>query len=116
LAGVADRARRRVVQARDGAQQRGLARAVGADQGVDLTGVDGERDAGQRTELAVVHHEVAHLKQRRPAACLILLRSIRQALGWYGGSAPRGIAAAGHWPSPPSSTAWIVEASTSLPR
>ena len=47
------------LQAGHGAQERGLARAVGADEGDDLPLVDVEGDVAQREPLAVGHVEVA---------------------------------------------------------
>src|SRR6202020_754117 len=55
---------RGLVQARDRAQQRGFARAIRADDRVDVTGEYPQAHPGQGAELAVVHGEVAHLQQR----------------------------------------------------
>ena len=48
-----------------GAEERGLAVAVGADDGDDLPRRHLERDAGERLRVAVEHVERAHLEQRR---------------------------------------------------
>ena len=64
-----DRARGRLVQAGDRAQQRRLARAVRADDRVDLAGEHPQRDPVQGPQLPVVHDQAADLQQRRPAAC-----------------------------------------------
>ena len=44
-------------------EERGLAGAVGADQAVDLTLVDGERDLGQRVQAAEAFADVAGFEQ-----------------------------------------------------
>ena len=62
LAVEQDRALGRGVQARDRAQQRRLARAVGADDRVDLAGEHPQRDVFERLQLPVVHREIADLK------------------------------------------------------
>ncbi len=54
-------------QAHDGAEQRRLARAVGADDGDDLARIQGQRDLTDRFHLAVVDAEIAHLEQRAHA-------------------------------------------------
>ena len=43
----------RTDQAADRAQRRGLARAVGADEGDELAGLDGQRDVANRDEVAI---------------------------------------------------------------
>src|SRR5204863_2495492 len=58
--------------AEDRPQRRRLAGAVGPDQGDDLTGRDGERDAAERSDVAVVRVDVRELKHagsRRDGAC-----------------------------------------------
>ncbi|GAA2673605.1 hypothetical protein GCM10010412_054150 [Nonomuraea recticatena] len=53
-----------VEQARQGAQESGLARAVGAEQRDDRAGRHGETDAAQHEHHIVVHDlEIANLKQ-----------------------------------------------------
>jgi hypothetical protein len=51
-------------EAEDGAQRRGLARAVGADQRHDLPGLDGQRDPAQRPDIAVVSVNVGKFEHR----------------------------------------------------
>ena len=53
LALPGNRAGRRPHQSRDGAERRGLAGAVAADQGYDLTHLDAERNALQHLDMAV---------------------------------------------------------------
>ena len=109
-----------LVQAGDRAQQRGLARAVRADDRVHLAGEHPQRDVVQRPQLAVVHGEVADLEQgasrwppgpflggrlppRRPSlavqasrglSCLVVLGSLPHA-------PPRSPPAVCHWRSRP---------------
>src|SRR5690242_12683146 len=78
-----------MVQPGDGPQQGRFSGAVGPDEGVDLAGEDRQRDAGKRAQLPVVHDEVADLEER---------------CAFTGTDTHRG--------SPSSSTASIVEAST----
>jgi hypothetical protein len=55
----------RLLDARDGADERGLAGAVGADDGHDLALGHVERDRRERLRVAVVEIEVADLEHRR---------------------------------------------------
>src|SRR6266403_1531253 len=48
----------------DGAQERGLARAVGSDQAHELAFAHLERDAVQEDGLVVANHQVLDLKER----------------------------------------------------
>src|SRR5215472_12440337 len=73
------RPRARVVQARDRAQQRRLARAVRADDRIHLAGKHPQRDPVQRPELAVVHDKLADLQQRAPVLCPLAHGSLRSA-------------------------------------
>jgi hypothetical protein len=57
------RPRARLLDAGDGADQRTLARAVGADDGHDLALGDLERHAGQRLGVAVEEVEVLDLEK-----------------------------------------------------
>jgi len=57
LAGENHRPRHPAQEARDGAQQRRLAGAVGTEQRDDLTGADGEIDAVQHADLAIAGGE-----------------------------------------------------------
>ena len=50
-------------QAGHGAQQGGLAGAVGAEQRDDLAGADRELDVAQHDDLAVAGRQAAHLQQ-----------------------------------------------------
>src|SRR5690606_41109954 len=54
-----DRPAARLQDAGDGADQRGLAGAVGADERDDLAGADLEADAVERLRVAVEHRQVA---------------------------------------------------------
>ena len=58
-----DSAARRLLDAVDGADQRALAGAVGADDGHDLAGGDLERDVGQRLGVAVEEVEVLDFQE-----------------------------------------------------
>ena len=60
----AQRAARRLLDAVDGADQRALARAVGADNGHDLAGGDLERHSAERLRIAVVEVEAVDLEER----------------------------------------------------
>ena len=60
-----DAARGDASEAGDGSQHGGLARPVGADEADDLALGDGQRDALERLDLAVVDVEILHLKQHR---------------------------------------------------
>ena len=60
------RARRQRPQPRDRPHHRGLARAVGAEQGDQLALAHHQRDAVQRLDPAVVHDDVADLEQDGP--------------------------------------------------
>jgi hypothetical protein len=62
LAVEQDRARRRAVQAGDGAQQGRLARAVRADDRVDLAGEYPQRYRVKGPELPVMHDQVANVQ------------------------------------------------------
>src|SRR5690606_12406537 len=69
LAVEADRTRGRRVDAADHVEQRGLARAVGADQAMDDIGLHGERYVGERLDAAerkghVVDGKHAYLARR----------------------------------------------------
>ena len=55
------------IEARDGAQEGGLARAVGADHRGDLAFLQLEVDAEQRLEVAVVGGQAARREQRQPS-------------------------------------------------
>ena len=59
-----DRAARQLFDAMDGADQRALARSIGADDGHDLARGDLERDIGQRLGVAIVEVEVVDLQER----------------------------------------------------
>ena len=65
-AGVDDAAGRRQ-QSHHRAEQRRLAGAVGADDGDDLTGIDGERDAAHGLRLAVGDRQIGDIEQRHHA-------------------------------------------------
>ena len=67
-------ARKRSHDARDGFQQRGLARAVGAEDRHDLAAPDVEGDAVERAMLAIGQAEIGDLKHRRPPRRDRLLR------------------------------------------
>ncbi|MNT49447.1 hypothetical protein D3C72_1863030 [compost metagenome] len=56
------RARRRPVRAADEVEERGLARTVGADDGVDLARLDGGADVVDRRQAAKTFGEVFDLK------------------------------------------------------
>ncbi len=64
----ADRAARRAVHPGDGADQRGLAGAVRADDGDDLALGDLERDAVERLRVAVEEIEIADGEHHEAAA------------------------------------------------
>ncbi len=51
------------MQSRDGAQQRRLTGAVGANHRQDLTGLDTQRDVVDGAELSVMHREFGDLEQ-----------------------------------------------------
>ena len=58
------RPRGMAMRAGDGAEQRGLAGAIGADQRDRLAGLDRERDAAHRLQLAVARLEPLDREQR----------------------------------------------------
>ena len=78
LAVVEDGAVRRRRQAADGAEQRGLAGAVGAEQGDDLALVDVEVDVEQHLHRPVVHVDVAAHEELRVAALFGFARDLRR--------------------------------------
>jgi len=51
----------------DGVEQRGLAGAIGADDGDDLVVLDGERHRADRLDLAIGDMRVSDLQQRAHA-------------------------------------------------
>ena len=63
-----DAAARRPVHAGDGADERGLAGAVGADDGDDRALVDLERDVVERLRVAVEHVEVLDVQHQSTAS------------------------------------------------
>src|SRR5690606_14135966 len=65
LATETDGTARRPVEAADAVEHRGLAGAVGADDGQDLAVADVERHAIDRLQAAKAHAEVADFQQRR---------------------------------------------------
>src|SRR6185295_17922442 len=58
-------ARKRPHDTRDGFQERGLARAIGAEDGYDLAASNVERDAVERAMQAIGQAEIGDLKHRR---------------------------------------------------
>ena len=74
LAGKLDGAALDAHQTADGAQRRGLARAVGADEGDDLALLDGEGDALEGLDAAVADFQIRYFQQAHssstPQICL----------------------------------------------
>src|SRR3984957_1752515 len=92
------------MQASDGTEQRRLAGAVSADDGVNLARKHLERDLVERLELPVMHDQLADLQQRGPGG-----RPVRGGSGGHRASPSPSAAAASS--VPPASAAV-----TSVPR
>src|SRR5262249_59509705 len=69
-----DAAPLRLIEAVDDVEQRGLARAVWADNGADLAFTDIERDAGHRLDAAERERHVLDRKQHVASAPIVFAR------------------------------------------
>src|SRR5262249_19915033 len=80
-----DRARQRRAKAHDGAERRGLAGAVAADQVDDLAGADLERDAAQDAAPLHLDHEIANaqhqVRLRLPTTVSMMIGSAKNGPG-----------------------------------